>query len=106
VPTAEAGTKGWLTILMSPGWFRTWCESCLRLQIYSLNQVKVGNGDVKSPFTKGGFRGISQGIAKSPLTPLEERGAQERFFRVTLIVKHTTRFQDFAAAPWHNPNHP
>jgi hypothetical protein len=30
--------------------------------------------NIKSPFEKGGFRGIFEWLEKSPLTPLGERG--------------------------------
>jgi hypothetical protein len=35
---------------------------------------------VKSPFEKGGFRGIPRGYIKSPLTPLFQRGVKIESF--------------------------
>ena len=37
-------------------------------------------GMVKSPFEKGGFRGISRGYIKSPLPPLFQRGVKNQSF--------------------------
>jgi hypothetical protein len=45
---------------------------------------------VKSPFEKGGFRGISSSYKNPPCPPLIKGGKKTWFSRVTLILKHTT----------------
>jgi hypothetical protein len=52
----------------------TYCKICLRLQICSLNQLKVGNGGFKSPFPKEEFRGIIKRLFNPPSPPLEKGG--------------------------------
>ncbi|MBU4356876.1 MAG: hypothetical protein KJ822_16290, partial [Proteobacteria bacterium] len=52
----------------------TWCKTCLQLQICFLNQLKVGNGDLKSPFPKGGFRRIIKRLYNTPCPPLKKGG--------------------------------
>jgi hypothetical protein len=44
---------------------------------------------LKSPFAKGGFRGISRGYKIPPNPPLK-KGGKISFFRITLIVKYFT----------------
>jgi hypothetical protein len=41
---------------------------------YLLNQDKVGSAGFKSPFVKGGFRGISGGYINPPLPPFFKGG--------------------------------
>ena len=65
--------------------YRTHCKTCLRLQIGSLNQLKVGNGGFKSPLSKGGFRGIIRRLSNPPCPPLEKGGDYVRAYAAWLI---------------------
>jgi hypothetical protein len=60
------------------------------MQICFLNQMKVGNGGLKSPFSKGDLGGFPGLVLqpKSPLTPLYQRGELEGIaFKISLWTK-------------------
>src|SRR4030067_31933 len=52
----------------------TYCKTGLWLHICSPNQLEVGNGNFKSPFPKGEFRGIINRLFNPPCPPLEKGG--------------------------------
>jgi len=58
---------------------------------YVLNQKKVGKGGFKSPFLKGGFRGIIKRLFNPPCPPLEKGGIFPLFKLIWIIQNGTEK---------------